>query len=748
MSEILGAVRLKERILIIVLTLALALFVGGAAGAITYATTDRHVHEYEFHLDRGEDGEFDFIGVCSVEDCPDPTYVRNITDPETYVTSKVVTEATCYSEGKREYSFTSAEDLKTYTFSETIPMLSHTLEGSADIDGSSIDVKCTAEGCEHSVATSEGVTELELTKTVPATCHSPREDHFSCKVNGEVISFVSYTEEDVEHKLGGLYVSEYLLTDGVYLYGTPGMTAINNNFKCGKTSSGYYSCEECKKTIPITLGKPDHVFEYVAEESVMPTMRANGYATVKCTNDGCTDSKRVELPMAVEGKNAFESGKDHVLEERYLAYSYVSVEYGFTVNVDFTLTWVDHTYAFTGEGVVDPTVDSTGLAIVTCTHEGCDKFQNVTIPKIRPGVNTVVVSEATELKRQVIRYTFVNEEYDFSIDFDMEYGELLTHNYVYGLEPYRSKFVVVGRCNQPDCQAKVIYDTDTPVTEQSFPATCMEYAKVVYTAVKNGVTYTEVMEFKYDGYGDHSFAYSEADTVLPTLESDGTAIIKCVNNGCEEHTEAILPKIVIGENAVSVIDEERGLEVVTYTYSFEIDGSTYNVETVFEKVLEHDHVYEYELKPADGLDFKFDLVGTCTYPSCTEEIREESVDAVLIDDTSTCTTTGQQTWEYVKDGQPYHCYILIEFVVGHSLIFDPEADTTVNPNFVSGGSVEIYCRTCGEYCGTVQLPAMVLGENTTILDDTKYQIVYRYSYVGDCNGEEVPINLFITHIKN
>ena len=65
MGEILSAIRLKDKVTIVILMSILALLLTGSVGVVSYAT--RHQHNYEYHLEKGADGEFDFVNLFGKE---------------------------------------------------------------------------------------------------------------------------------------------------------------------------------------------------------------------------------------------------------------------------------------------------------------------------------------------------------------------------------------------------------------------------------------------------------------------------------------------------------------------------------------------------------------------------------------------------------------------------------------------------------------------------------------------------------
>ena len=730
MNEILSLIKPKERIIISSVMSAFAAVLAVVIGIVSGVTAEEHIHRYEYHLEMEYDGDLDLVGFCVDVECKDPHYVKDVSDD---ATNRVVTEPTCCVTGVTEYTYVNEADGKTYTYSHTTATLSHTYvgekqvneDGSVTVNASCINEDCT--GSEITVGAGEG---LKLESTVEATCHTPKSESYSYTVNGVNGTVTVYTEEDVAHKLGGKYVTEYLLSDGVYKLGTEGMSLVENKaLGCGESAEGCFVCEECGDTVSVMLGKVAHSYVYVEAATVNPTTTEKGSATVKCINEGCEDSISIELPIALEGENATYVSTDHLAKTKTFKYSYTNDEYGFTVEFEYDIDFVEHIYQFVEDKSTAPTLTEEGTAYIGCSIEGCEDYVTVSIPQIKlsgDDKNSVTVSSATEVALQVVKYSYTVEEYGIDVELELEIGEFLSHAYTYALEASDGEFVLVGRCAQPGCETPVIYD-DAEVVRDSVPATCVSYACFVWTCVKDGVTYTETVEDESLGYGGHAYAYSESETVYPDIIATGLAYVRCTNEGCSAYEEITLPVIYVGENTEMTTDPETGNIELLYSYT----STEYGFTVEYKKTLfnnGHTHEYTYALEESDG---EYVLIGRCGKPGCMipslrdgAVVTKESVEA-------TCISYASATWICEKDGEVYSKTVVYEDqgYAPHSYEYD---DTkTVNPDLDKTGLAYVKCSgaDCNDYV-EVELPEIVVGKNAVINTenlDGIYEVTYTYT---------------------
>ncbi len=571
MSEIFSSVRLKEKVLIIVLTLVAAIFVGVIAGAVTFATTDRHIHEYEYHLERGADGAFDFVGVCTYEGCTNPRYVQNIISG---VTNKVKTPATCTTTGVMEFYFTYAGDYKTYTYTEELPMEPHTYTGElVTEDGvTSFVGSCVYDGCDAPEISIEGATDLKLEYILDGSCSSPKREMYSYQLGGEKHNITIQSETNAPHKLNGKFITEYEIEDGVYLYGTEGIVLVGvPALGCGNKAPGYFICQDCKKPVAVMVGKPDHTFEVLLDTVNQPTTLAEGSVTLSCTADGCDQTKRLTLPRAVVDENSSVVERNCAIGRQVLDYVYTPEELGVTVSLRLTLPWNEHNYQYVESETNPPSLVRDGYAVVRCTAEGCTSSNRIVLRKINlddPELkNAEVISEATELSPKKVLYTFVSDTYGFTVNLEIPVGDVLTHNYVYALEPVSSDdpsamltFDLVGRCHQPECVMPEIREKNVEVTSRD-TSTCQTPGELIYTHVtESGEEYSFSM---FIGLGSHNLVV--LNKVHPDLSNEGSVTIGCTHEGCPYAEVVItLPKVDFATNSTMRDDGK-----VSYMYYYE-----------------------------------------------------------------------------------------------------------------------------------------------------------------------------------
>lgn len=487
MSEILNAIKLKDKVTIVTVMAAFAVLLATCVGLITYFTADRHTHVYDYSLQMEEDGSFSVVGVCNVNNCENPYYRQENLSGVTLLSA---VSPTCSKEGKRVYSYTAGAVTLKYT--EVIPKAAHLYEYEIvdQNDVLYINGKCKAEGCENPLIFIRNVEDLTLVSVVEGTCFSLRQETYSYVSNGVSGTFVTLVDEDIPHTLCGVAADTLQNDNGEYIYGTDGVKLLSlDGVACGALSDGYFVCEVCRQIEVIKVRHPDHKFVYNEADLIAPTPEADGFATLKCENSNCS-----------------------------------------------------------------------------ATHD-------VTIPKVEEGVNAVVKSEATELRRRVVTYTFESEEFGFTVQRDYEVGELLSHKYVYELVLNKTEsgridtenIDLVGRCHQPECQTPEIREKDVDTTFED-TSTCLQAGCYIWTYEKDGELL--VLEVISTEPGPHRYSFEAENAKDPTLNSAGEILLYCTTEGCDHSVTVELPKIVIGENATQ-INEAEDYIIVEYIYDTE-----------------------------------------------------------------------------------------------------------------------------------------------------------------------------------
>ncbi len=559
MSEILGAVRLKEKILIIVLMLVGALLIGGLAGAVTLATSTEHEHDYIYHMERAKDGAFNFVGKCQFKNCQDPVFSKPI--EETDVTDRVRREPTCTKPGVKEYSFTYIGNNKTYTYTEEIPVVDHiytctfnTLNGLTNIRG-----KCIYSDCGDSKLSIVGASELKVESTVPANCVTPQRDTYSYVLNGEKGSFISQADEIATHKLNGKFITEYQNDDGTYKYGTEGIELVGEAvYGCGQKTSGKYVCDVCRETFVVNLRRPYHDYVLSDDGTTLPGLDAAGQAKFVCTAEGCTSTRKATLPAVEIGVNASVVSKDcGATKTQIVDYSHVckftlnNQKYEMTVALEIALPYTGHSYEYSG-CELQPTFTTKGVVAFAC--KDCRYKKVIVIDEIKTGTdgNSEVV-EATEQNPTKVhyKYTYTDSEYSFPVDIEFEIeGTQLSHDYKFELVCDDDLiFSVVGTCNQKGCKEPVlIRDGEENVQPQQH--IILGDLIFTYKSEIDGETYVYVMTMLQPD--DHNTEMIGSTLVAPTLSSAGSVTLRYIEAGVEAEESVTLPKIQLdGPNANS-----------------------------------------------------------------------------------------------------------------------------------------------------------------------------------------------------
>ena len=485
MSEILSAIRLKDKLTIAGVMAAVAVILATVVGLLTYFTADRHTHVYDYTLQMEEDGSFTLVGLCNVENCEKPHYHQANLDGVKIISA---TSPTCVKEGNRVYTYTV--NGVTIKYTETLPVAEHTytydLVPNPGTDNVHINGKCEVDGCTNPYVFIYNVKDLTLIETIEATCFSPRKEIYAYVSNGETHTFTTLVGETTSHTLNGMLASKFQNKDGSFTYGTPGIKLFSTTVPgCGETTQGYYQCELCKSVVGVNVNQPAHKFVYNESNLVLPTFETSGLATLKCSN---------------------------------------------------------------GE---------------------CQAYDEVVIPRITEGVNTVQKSPATELHLEVVTYTYTSLEYGFVVEFDIEVGELLEHAYEYTLEPNKlepSKMDLICHCHQPECQTPEVRVENVETTKVN-TSTCTKLGTITWTytfADGNTVELTVVSPV----YAAHVYTYDKKDIVKPSFDADGSVKLTCTNPECDHTADIVLPKAVVGENVSVDIETD---EYIVYKYEYVTD---------------------------------------------------------------------------------------------------------------------------------------------------------------------------------
>ena len=482
MSEILSAIRLKDKLTIAGVMAAVAAVLAIFVGVFTICTADRHTHKYDFSLQMEEDGSFSLVGNCSVKNCEDPFYVeKNLQGVEL----SLAVRPTCVNEGSKIYSYDhNGVGLK---YTEILPLSAHTYEYELVSNGENVHINgmCQVEGCKNPYVFIYDAKDLTLMEVEEATCFSPRKETYAFVSGGETKTFVTLVEENIPHTLLGVPATSFQNLDKTYPYGLEGVKPLGETAGCGAIGQGYYVCEFCRMAVGVNIRRPDHKFTYSESELSRPDLDKNGTAVVRCVNDDCTESIQIVLP------------------------------------------------------------------------------------KVEKGVNAVTKSPATELHREVLTYTYVSNEYNFTVTFDLEIGELLAHDYEYSLKPDENtpeQINLIGKCTQPDCQTPnlVVKNVETTFEDTS---TCTKKGYWIWTHVLADGTIVQ-LKVQSISFASHNHMKFDADVDVisyPTETMEGSVKIRCNGQGCTDYIVVTIPKVVIGENATLITRFTNGI-LVDYLY--------------------------------------------------------------------------------------------------------------------------------------------------------------------------------------
>ena len=401
MSEILNAIKLKDKLTIAGVMAAVAVILATVVGLLTYFTADRHTHVYDYSLRVEEDGSFTLVGLCTVENCEKPYYNQTNLEGVKVISA---TSPTCVKEGNRVYTYT--KDGVTIKYTETLPVSEHRytydLVPNPGTDNVHINGKCEVEGCTNPYVFIYNVQDLTLVETVEATCFSPRKETYAYVSNGVTHTFTTLVGETASHTLNGMLVSQFQNADETFTYGTPGIKLLTTTIPgCGETAQGYYQCEVCKSAVGVYVSQPDHKFVYNESELVLPTFEASGLATLRCSNNGCQEFAEYVVPMIVAGVNTTQKSPATELHREVITYKHESLEYSFVVEFDVEVgELLKHAYEYTLEpNKVDPALMD---LICTCHQPDCQ-----TPEVIVENVETTKVNTSTCTKLGTITWTHI-----------------------------------------------------------------------------------------------------------------------------------------------------------------------------------------------------------------------------------------------------------------------------------------------------------------------------------------------------
>ncbi len=469
------------------------------------------------------------------------------------------------------------------------------------------------------------------------------------------------------------------------------------------------------------------------------TFVSEGEVKLTCSAKGCDHVEPFVLPKAVEGVNTTLQGADKLNGLKTWKYSYTFDEFGIIVEHEFTTELsVTQKVDFNKDGEVK----------LTCYTKDGEHVGSFVLPKAVEGVNTILqnIDEVNEKKTWKYSYTF--DEFGIIVEDEFDTVFEHTHTYEYELIPFNGQFALKGICSRHDCDELSIIEVE-PTGHEAVNSTCNAPGYESWSYTQDGQTYVFTLDLPADPT-KHTFVCDISKTVYPTVDKGGHAVLECTNEGCTSVTDEItLDKVVIGENAV--LNEETGN--VTYTIKFELNGIEMECTEEFSPTGEHEHAYppeSYELVPTiNSLNGEFDLIAECIYAECEEKIViETGIIATLVEDKSSCSTGIDMTWNYEYMGNVYTFRLFSPFAREHKIVTDLAADTSKLPTLTESGSIIISCSECHKINGAVvELPAIVVGENAVVSQETDLQISYDYTHNCVIDGESITVKLIIVIIK-
>ena len=477
MNDILSSVKPKDKLTIVAVMSALALVIIVVVALLSGILVDNHNHKYVFSLEMAEDGSFNLIGECTVDNCEDPYYREN--NISGVVVSSAVTP-TCSQNGNRIYSFTRGKISVKYV--EDVPSIPHDYAYKTVETGDTMYILGTCRKCSSPLDIS-GVTSIQLIDSVPGNCFTPRKDTYSCIANGETIIFETTVQEDKPHTLNGVAVDTLVDENGYFPYGTPGISVTGDPILCGKTGSGSYICDICKAVETVRVFKTNHNYVYNESGLTPPTLSDPGVAIIGCTNEDCHETVKVTLPQIEIGTSYVillaSATEQHPNQYRY---KFESLIYDFEYVYDFEAgVKLEHNYTY---NLARRSDDETKFSIYgKCEQPSCSE------PEIEIKNIDVMVTENTStcIEKGFIYYTCIWEGVEYTKpEPSLSYAD---HVYVYNAAlATKPSFTTWGSielvCNTNGCGHTVTVDLPPMNNENSM-------------VVEDGI-YSQTLEYRYE----------------------------------------------------------------------------------------------------------------------------------------------------------------------------------------------------------------------------------------------------------
>ena len=162
-----------------------------------------------------------------------------------------------------------------------------------------------------------------------------------------------------------------------------------------------------------------------------------------------------------------------------------------------------------------------------------------------------------------MRYTYVNNGFDYILIIDFPMGEALGHDYKYELVYNESTdaYDFVGVCNQPGCLTPELREENVDVTIEEHKADCTTDGYIYVIYMKDGTVYS--LTIPTNTKAGHKYDVDNpVKLTKPTWDNDGSVTVECTNEGCGHTATVVLPKC---ENGVTVFENEQGTVYYLYT---------------------------------------------------------------------------------------------------------------------------------------------------------------------------------------
>ena len=421
---------------------------------------------------------------------------------------------------------------------------------------------CTVRNCESPYYAESNVKGVTIFSMEKATCSSEGTVVYSYAKDGVAIKYTekldkvahSYEYERVDGP-DGISISGTCQSEGC----TDPEIELNNIEKFELKTVVAATCSTPRKEIyEYTIGGQTLTLETQVDEYVPHTL--NGVSA-----DSLADANG-KYTLDVSGITA--SGADKAACGSTVDGSYVCEKCKQSVSVAVILP--GHSFVYSLDRVIAPTVEAEGKAVLCCAKSICDAVVEEILPAVKLGENTTEQSPATELYRQKVNYTYVSSEYGFTFEKVYEIGEVLSHAYEYELVPdseQTGKLNLIGKCGQADCQKPEIFIPDVPAVVVKDTTSCQGPGELEWEYVYEGQTVRASLIMLLPAA--HKYSYDKNSALHPTLYHNGSIELFCTTEGCNNTITIDLPKVVVDENAIFDYKTDVGGLVYKYTYATE-----------------------------------------------------------------------------------------------------------------------------------------------------------------------------------